>query len=363
MKIGVVTIYDMTNYGNRLQNYAVCKSFEKAGVYAETLICEKRVNLLERIKRRILSEIHALTLPLYPISDLGYIRWCKFEKFTRKNIPTRVFYTEDLCLPKEINNEYTEFVAGSDQKWNYEFPGRFGNYELHSKDYFLTFANKSKRNSLAASFGITDISEEWEQRYCDWLNSFKNLSVRESTAVELIQKLIGKTAKILIDPTMYLTAEEWRKISSKPKQVDFSKPYLLEYFLSADSNLNDEIQIMAKNLKLKRYKLWDISEKNLFIVGPDEFLYLIEHATLICTDSYHAAVFSIIFKKPFIIYNRGNMNSRINTLLQMFELEERRSCKVTEDNILKINFDQCEQILEYQRDKYEEYVQSIIADN
>lgn len=363
VKIGIVTIYDMTNYGNRLQNYAVCKSFEKEGVYAETLVCEKKVPFFTGIKRRLLNELHAHTLPIYLISDLGYIRWCKFEKFTRKHIPTRIFYNDDLSLPKEINNEYTEFVAGSDQIWNYEFPGRFGNYEIHCKDYFLTFADKSKRNSLSASFGITDIKEEWRQRYCTWLDSFKNLSVRENAAAELIQKLIGKNAKILIDPTMYLTADEWRGISSKPRRIDFSEPYLLEYFLSADSSHDNSIQIIADKMHLKRYKLWDISHKDLFIAGPDEFIYLIDHATLICTDSYHATVFSILFEKPFITYERGDMNSRIDTLLQTFGLEERKCCEIAGENLLKISFEGSKQVLESKRDEYKKYIHSIIADN
>ena len=52
-KVGIVTIYDMTNYGNRLQNYAVCKSFEKEGAYAETLVCEKPIPFLKYIKKRL----------------------------------------------------------------------------------------------------------------------------------------------------------------------------------------------------------------------------------------------------------------------------------------------------------------------
>ena len=100
MKIGIVTIYDMVNYGNRLQNYAVYKSFAKEGLYAETLVCERKVPFIKKIKRKLLNELHAHRLPIYPISDLGYIRWCKFEKFTHKYIPTRIFYNDSLSLPK-----------------------------------------------------------------------------------------------------------------------------------------------------------------------------------------------------------------------------------------------------------------------
>lgn len=254
-------------------------------------------------------------------------------------------------------------MAGSDQIWNYEFPGRFGDYEIHSMDYFLTFADKNKRNSLSASFGITSIKTEWRQKYRTWLNSFKNLSVREKTAANIIQELTGRTAKILIDPTMSITADEWRKISSKPKDIDFSEPYLLEYFLDANASRENDIQNMAAKLHIKRYKLWDVAYEDLFLVGPDEFLYLIDHAELICTDSYHATIFSILFEKPFVVYERGNMNSRIDTLLQMFRLEGRKSVEIEEDHIMEISFDVSNQVLETKRNEYKKYIQHIINGN
>lgn len=354
----------MTNYGNRLQNYAVYKSFKNENVEAETLVCEKKVSSIQKIKRRLLNEIHALPLPKYPICDLGYIRWCKFEKFTRKNIPTRIFYSDDLYISDRVNDDYTEFVAGSDQIWNYEFPGRFGDYSIHSKDYFLTFADKQKRNSLSASFGIAEIDAKWSQQYCVWLNDFKNLSVREKSGADLIYRLTGRTAKVLIDPTMYLTADEWRKVASKPNKVSFSEPYLLEYFLSPVSEKdNANIQEIADKFNLKRYKLCDISFEDLFVTGPDEFLYLIDHGALICTDSYHAAVFSILFKKPFIVYPRGNMNSRIDTLLSTFGFENRSSDNVLFGNIFKMDYIKCEKELELKRKEYRTYIQNIIGGN
>lgn len=360
-KIGIITIYDMTNYGNRLQNYAVYRSFINENVKAETLVCENKISNIQKIKRRLLNEIHALTLPKYPIEDLGYIRWCKFEKFTHKNIPTRIFYSDDIYLSSQINDDYIEFVAGSDQIWNYEFPGRFGDYTIHSKDYFLTFADKQKRNSLSASFGIEEIDEKWSQQYCTWLNDFKNLSVREKSGADLIYRLTGRNVKVLIDPTMYLTVDEWRKVASKPNKVSFSEPYLLEYFLSPISNKDDSnIQEITDRFHLKRYKLWDVSFENLFVIGPDEFLYLIDHAAVICTDSYHASAFSILFKKPFIVYPRGNMNSRIDTLLCTFGFENRISDKVLLRNIFKMDYTKCENELELKRKEYRAYIRTII---
>ena len=49
---------------------------------------------------------------------------------------------------------------------------------------------------------------------------------------------------------------------------------------------------------------------------------------MICTDSFHSSVFAIIFSKPFVVFNRenskSNMNSRIDTLLREFELNNQK---------------------------------------
>ena len=67
------------------------------------------------------------------------------------------------------------------------------------------------------------------------------------------------------------------------------------------------------------YKLSDI--------GPQEFLGLISNSRLVLTDSFHATVFSILFNKNFWTFGREcgsyNMNSRIITLLQYFDLLDR----------------------------------------
>ena len=56
------------------------------------------------------------------------------------------------------------------------------------------------------------------------------------------------------------------------------------------------------------------NEIRLYDVGVEEFLSLIKNAEIIFTGSFHAAVFSGIFKKQYFIFERTlgiSMNSRI----------------------------------------------------
>ena len=74
--------------------------------------------------------------------------------------------------------------------------------------------------------------------------------------------------------------------------------------------------------------------------GPREFLGLIKNAEFVITDSFHACVFSMIFEKPFVVFERnkigekGNMNSRIYDFLEEYHLERQL---VTEEQLAEMN--------------------------
>ena len=92
-----------------------------------------------------------------------------------------------------------------------------------------------------------------------------------------------------------------------------------------------------------------------YTCGPSEFLYLIHHARLVCTDSFHACVFSILFDTQFYVFEREDklesMNSRIETLLNKFDLNEHRKKDYTEYSI-NHDYTNAYKILESERKKF-----------
>ncbi len=157
---------------------------------------------------------------------------------------------------------------------------------------------------------------------------FKEISVREEAGKKIVEDLTGrKDVEVLVDPTMLLTAEEWDNVSNKPEQLKTDK-YILNYFLGELSEKRkNEIDRIAKENGCKIINMLD-SNSPFYKTGPAEFLYLEKNAFLICTDSFHACVFSILYNRPFIVFEREDnnvsMNSRIDTLLNKFHLQDRR---------------------------------------
>lgn len=358
MKIGIVTIYDLNNYGNRLQNYAIIKYMQQQNIKAETLIIEQYniVKLFKNIIRKVFKKkiykhwnlIQECNISNKQWDEARIRRYYAFYDFSYKytNIIHTHYWEE---FPLTIANRYDFFVAGSDQIWN-SYIGQATSWE------FLSFANSNKKLSWAASFGLDKIPEEKKKYYSKHLRSFKNISVREKSGAKIIKELIDKDAEVLIDPTLMLDADQWREIAKKSRGRKKNEKYILKYFLGkqVDENI-DYIKTIAEKKGYEIYELMDKNQPLIYEAGPSEFIDLIDHAELICTDSFHACVFSILFDKPFLVFDRdGNgagMGSRISTLLLTLGLERKMPGCVDEDNIFEHDYTNTYKRLETERKK------------
>lgn len=352
-KIGIITIMDYGNYGNRLQNYALTYYLQKnydLKVETLTLIPEyKRRNIFIDFKQNLI----VFLCRFYNFSkkkfDIDTVRWANFSRWNKK-IPIRKIYGKKQ-IPQSINNEYDYFIVGSDQVWNYTFSyNRF-------YDYFLCFATNDKKIALSASFGVDVIPMKWKSFMRKELLTFNKISVRETSGKKIIKDLIGADIDVLIDPTMLLNAKEWYKLAKKP-QLNFNLPYILTCFIGKSERMFD-IENWAREKGYQIFNLFDKSCYNLYITGPREYLYLIANAKLVCTDSFHSVVFSIIFSVPFIVFNRKgtqcDMSSRLHTLLNTFDFDNRWEFKVQKEDYLKCDFTRVDDILSKKQKQVQDF--------
>lgn len=309
-KIAIVTIVSF-NFGNRLQNYALQEIYKSMGLEVETLPLENNGFLKNSA---------------YVVRDLiKNDRSASFRSFN-KNISWSRY-----SMKSDIPDEYDYYSIGSDQVWN---PTWYEQNPYRKRAFLLAFAPPEKRVCASPSFGITELPEKWQELFKNELLKFKKISVREKSGVEIVRLLTGKDAEVLIDPTLMLDADDWIKAAKKPENTDINTPYILTYFLGGRSEkVNQDLQKYSEQTNMKIYNLLDKSQPDLYKSGPGEFISLIANAGLVVTDSFHASVFSFLFKKPFLVYPRGgsecNMLSRFDTLLDILDLKR----KYTESNI------------------------------
>lgn len=219
------------------------------------------------------------------------------------------------------------------------------------RQLIFEFYRKREKVALSPSIAIEQIPEKDKENFAKWLKDFRLLSVREEKGAELIRELTGRNVEVLCDPTMYLSAEKWRNVEKEPKSRLKNSPYILTYFLG---DCEASYKIWIENLAEKNHmKIFELQNEENFGIAPDEFLYLIDHAACVCTDSFHGTVFSLIFHTPFVVFERRDnfktMSSRLSTLLTLFNCLERTPEGVEEQDVFQVNFDYTDMVLEQER--------------
>lgn len=359
-KIALYTIQSI-NYGNRLQNYATQEILKLMGYDVYTLRNSPKNSEIE-----VIIKLHPYLKIVKPILPIvwkmkvvfgGLLQIDKGNNYRLFN--KKIKFSDDYIGENGFSDElekYDAIIAGSDQIWNTEF-------EFVTVNSFFPFDHPCKI-SFSSSFGIDDIKDDIKIVEC--LKKFKALSVREEAGAKIIKRLTGENAEVLIDPTLLLSDKKWRMVSKKPKGY-IDKPYILTYFLSpkckeADEQLN-RLSVNGMNV----YELFDENNVVTRCAGPAEFLYLIDHAAMILTDSFHACVFSFLFNKPFVVYDRNKkgakMNSRLNTLLKKFQLERKYVNSEFDNDIWEHNYSKGYIQLELERKKAFEYLKTQLGGN
>ena len=346
-KAGIITIFGEYNFGNRLQNYAVQQVLRKNGLDVETI---KYIGM-DDYAPIISNEICENRLKKFKTFNHNYIDFAKDTLY------------KEYETPNSLKEDYDYIVLGSDQIWNYTLD------KIFSDKAFGSFVPKSKRFSLSASFGINHGPEDGSDFYSMYkvnLQDMKAISVRETTGKDIVKKLTGRDdVQVLIDPTMMLESTEWDKIIIKPDSLKNDKFIVKSFLGNASDKILKELDRIADE---NDCEIIDVSDRNspYYDMGPSEFLYLEKNAFLVATDSFHSCVFSILFSTPFVVFERQDnklesMHSRIETLLEKFELEYRIfEDKITED-ILSNDYSAVQEILEKERSKADNFLKEALA--
>lgn len=361
-KVGLVTCYFKNNYGSMLQAYATKKFLDNNQIENETINIDYNKDFKKGKREYYLTQI---TNFKFIKNKSGMIK-LKFQKKLNKELGKNIAirnrkykeFRREINLSRSNNNYidltnqakelYTDVVVGSDQLW---LP-----VNVVSDYYTLNWVpDDINKVSYSTSFGFSSIPKKYNEMYKKFLSRINHLSTREESGVKIIKDITNKDAKLVCDPTILLTKEEWQKeIKNEPI---YKEKYILCYFLGN----NIEHRKFAERLKEKAgYKIVSLNHSDEYVkysdtfcdyspfdVGPKEWINLIENAEYICTDSFHGTVFSILFNKKFFDFRRHNnkskvsTNSRIDSLLDVAGISKERILTGTEDidEVLKYKID------------------------
>ncbi len=334
-KIGIITIIDNQNYGNRLQNFAL-SDFIRKSTEADVFTIRNRgfvdysyvkgydkgkiENCLKQtwVGDRLIGKVRKKRDRKDTLFDLKEERVRRFGEFNAKYINFTSFELSSFKLKDRRLKKFDLFITGSDQVWNPQF-------QRATQIDFLQFAPSGKRISYAASIGIMSIPESRQRLFGNFVSGIKHIALRQETAGDMIERFFRRKATVVLDPTLLLTSNDWRKIAKKP-DIKLPEHYALVYFLGEISDGQRELflkYVHAKNWEI--LYLNDVEQWNLYTISPDEFVYLFYRAEAVFTDSYHGTIFSILFHRDFWVFRRDKFEiyARIRDLLDKLGLNDR----------------------------------------
>lgn len=284
----------------------------------------------------------------------------KFDNFMI-DIPHSKIVTSKTST--SLNNKYDAYITGSDQVWNPLFA---------PMDFFFDFLDDSKiRLSYAASIRINKFEKKEGKKIKELLDKFSYISVREERAVSTLRKIgVGRKIEVLPDPTFLLDMEEWNEVAST---VEIDCKYIVAYLVRNKQSLV-QIRKYAQEMKYKVILIEEpgyyFEEDDIFIktkegIGPREFIGLIKNAEFVVANSFHGAVFSIIYNKPFYVYGDSTIDDRKKTLLEKLDLEGRlvkNNFDFTKDRAIEIDFEIANKVINENRTYANNKLQSVLHD-
>lgn len=363
MKIDVITLHRVYNYGSALQAYATQKFLEKKGFEVQII----DYITPQRTKKRIFLTPAAdeskfgVKLFLYRIAKISSLvlkEWT-FGKFVKHNLNLTKKYISVDDLEKDIPKADI-YVTGSDQTWNSKYN------EGVDRGFFLDFLpENSKKIAFVSSFGKEYLDENEKEKTREYLSKYNLISVREDQAANIIENL-GLVRPIqLIDPTLLLTKNEWIKLASK--RLVKERYLVLMLLYNEDNHATEYARKIANEKGLKVVKLsWEMKKPDLVDIlmthrQPSDFLSLFYYAEFVVTNSFHGLAFSINLEKQFIIVPRNEFNSRIESLLRLVGLEDRL---ISSEEMLfkyadRIDYKKINHVLNCERKKADKFINEI----
>lgn len=329
MKIGILTHPLNFNYGGILQNYALQTVLKNMGHEVVTLYTEQKTPAKKQIV--LFSKYFVKNILRWKGSNYRPLT-SKQKNVIKKN--TSFFVEKHINTTKPLEWVYSglndelqldAYIVGSDQVWRPDF--------VHNiYDMFFKFLHNDnvKKFSYAASFGVNtwEYSNEQQLICTELIKKFDGISVREKSGVELCKKHFNVDALHLLDPTLLLSADDYRRLLPGNNN---NNNQLTVYILDITTEKREIINYISKKLNLAvTYVGNEFSDKQNVhyterIAPPVEsWLEGFENADFVLTDSFHGTAFSIIFNKPFIsIANPTRGIERFTSLLNLFNLGDR----------------------------------------
>lgn len=322
-EVGILTFHCADNFGAMLQACALKRRLRADGVAADIV----------RYEPPFMTGRHWL-IPYVPMNGpvwrLRYAAWGladnlrNMRTFAARRANMRRFRQDWLIeagqprvmfLPGLKKLPYRCYVVGSDQIWNPNITCGL------RRAYFGAFdaPKKERVAAYAASFGGASLPEGYEKEFAGLVRQLDAVSLREAGAAPFVRRFYPGEVAAVLDPVFFLGREEWREMARPPAR----DRYILAYATEQNRAMAEYVKTLSRKTGLPVVELRAGGAGVDGAAGPAEFLGYIDRAEYVVTNSFHAAAFSILFEKRFLVFAHSEVNERLASVLALHGLEDR----------------------------------------
>lgn len=315
MKIGILSMQRVKNYGSFLQGFALKKTMESFGCECEFIEIEQG---------HIFPKLARTPLFYFKKAIERYFKWDAFTILKYTRLFNKRFETEFFSI-LEINkhniSKFDVVVIGSDEVFNFAQHVPWG----YTSQLFGDVKNADKVFSYAASFGHTTMKEiesfGVKDKISTALKNLSTISVRDCNSFEIVKALIDREPLLHVDPVIMFNYDKYIKPVDKAE-------YIVIYTYPNRIKSKEEVMAIRSFAKKHNKKLISIGFyfswcDETVVPDPFEVLGYIKGADYIITDTFHGAVMSVKFNKKFVALVRKSNIEKMTSLLVQFNLTNR----------------------------------------
>lgn len=323
MKIGILSMQRVVNYGSFLQGFALKETLRNQGhecFFIDIKPGRKIIEVNSPVKRESKLSFILKRLDKYFIRRVGHHYFMKkrIERFYNEFFPIL-----GVTREPDYNSNYDAVVIGSDEVFNCAREVEWG----FAKTLLGEGLESKKIITYAASCGHTTLDQldqyNIRNEVQESLDKLDAISVRDDNTKYFAETLTGKYIKENIDPTLIYDFTK-----QLPDMIP-EKNYILVY--AYDNRIQDTITIKAikglarrsnkKIISAGVYQNW--CDKNI-LCTPFELLAYFRDADYVITDTFHGTVFSIKYNKQFATIIRESNKQKLEYLLKQFNLTNQK---------------------------------------
>lgn len=326
MKICILSMQRVHNFGSLLQAYSLKKMLEQLGHQVSFLDIER-------------NEADALLGGPEQKLTIGEVFLRKLQKIDRyaanrvackiknKQQDLRIFEFQKKVLGLDFQSngkQYDCCVIGSDEVFNcmaaspWGFTGQlFG--DVHQVDRVITYA---------ASCGSTnweEIPKPINDRIRNAFEKVSGFSVRDNNTLRMASNLTQRPVLVHLDPVLVGNFEE--EIQNAPRPKDLPERYCVVYSYYNRICESEEIASIQNFCKKHRMEIVTVGAPQMWVkhhcvMDPFAVPKVFAGAEFVVTDTFHGTLFSAKYAKRFAVKTRPSNQNKLGDLIQRLAVQQ-----------------------------------------